>query len=130
MELEFAISPKKLYEVEITEVRCTFRVRYNCQALQMYFYIKELDKTTSRTFDLPKTLRPTNSLFTEIVGKITPRIFEEDLLQKPNLLAKEVFKEAASKNLYALLSLSTNGKFIDVVDVRHFDESDPKMIES
>lgn len=118
MEVEFAISPKKFYEVEITDVRCTFRIRYNSQALQIYFYIKELDKTTSRTFDIPKTLKPTNSHFSQIVGSLTSKVFDDELLFKPNLLAKEVFKEIAEKKVLAKLDWSTNGRFVDVQEVK------------
>lgn len=121
MEHEFKISPKKIYDAEITSARCILRSKYNCQALQLYFYLNELDKTTTCTFDIPKTLKPTKGTFTSIVGKITNRVFDEGLLEKPSLLVKEVLKEVAGKKLKVKLALSTDGKFINVEEIVDHD---------
>lgn len=118
METEFLISPKKLYEVEVTDVRCTYRIRYNSQALQIYYYIKDLDKTTSCTFDIPKTLKPLKNTFTSIVGNLVEKHFDDELIFKPNLLAKEVSKELKNKTFMARLKVSPNGRYIDVEEVR------------
>lgn len=118
MNTEFLISPKKLYEVEITSVRCTYRVRYNSQALQIYFYVKDLDKTTTCTFDIPRTLKPLNNTFTHIVGNLLDESLDDELIHKPNLLAKELSQELISKKLFARLKVSPNGKYIDVEEVR------------
>lgn len=118
METEFLISPKKFYEVEITSVRCTYRVRYNSQALQIYFYVKDLDKTTTCTFDIPKSLKPLKNNYTQIVGNIIGKELDDELIFKPNLLAKEISNELLNKTFLARLKVSPNGKYIDVEEVR------------
>lgn len=111
------IDPKKLYEVEIIKVISTYRINYNRQGLQLFFHIKDLNRSTSRTLDIPESLRATSTVFRQTIGNIAGDILKEEMLDKPNMLAKEIASEVCNKQFYARLGLSLNGKYIDVLEV-------------
>lgn len=112
------IDQAKTYHATLTAVKCTYRLRFDTQGLQLFFYIHELDATTSRTMSLPKTLRPTSTTYTDCLGPIMVKTYDDELLLKPNLLAKALENDLAGKVYGVRLAPTGKEKYpIDIIEV-------------
>ncbi len=109
MKTELNIDKKKIYPITVLDVKPVFRPRYNCQGLQLLVLVKETGERVVRTFTLPRSFRKASDCISKFLAPIASIKLNDSMIDKPNLLAKEIKDEILNKKLGVSLELSRTG---------------------
>lgn len=112
-----------IYKAIIIDIKHVNRIKDTLKpCLQVTFFIPLINKTTKRTFGIPRYVTNKDTIFAEFATALgITRISDQFLFYKHKSLAEIFYKAAKTKTFLINTQQSKCGKFIDVLSLKEFE---------